>query len=168
MARMKTERPKQQLPEEMLVELLALVRHQFCPDATAREWGQMSNFIKVKVLMWPAAFIRGKNFTLPVEQYSQIMREILMGVKRHGQTATIHYMPGYLMKCVQEHWRIHWVEYYEKSKSVTTIADAAIVGLARTPIRTGPTVEPIAAAHAVLTARARKPKSKPQTQLSLI
>lgn len=164
---MKPERPKQQMSDEMLADLLTLVRNQFCPDLTAKEWGQESHFIKRRVLMWPAAFIQGKGFTLPVDRYGQIMREIFKGIKQHGQTGEIRYMPGYLLHCVQEHWKKHWEDYYGESKSMTTIADAAIVGLARTPTRSGPTVEPIAAAHRILAAAKRKSKAKPVDQLNL-
>lgn len=168
MARMKPERQKQLMPEQMVAELLAYIRQQFCPDIDAKPWGQMSHFIKRHSIMWAAAFIHGKGFTLPVAEYDKIMREIFLGIKLHGKTGSISYWPAYLSKCVQEHWRHNWEKYYEASKSMTTIADAAIVGLARTPVRSGPTVEPIAAALRVLNAHRRKPKIKPPGQLSLI
>ena len=155
------------MPDEMVTGLLAYVRNQFCPDVDGKAWGQMSHFIKPRAIMWPAGFIQGKGFTLSVAEYDRVMREIFLGIKLHGNTARVGYWPAYLVKCVQEHWRIHWPEYYEKSKSTTTIADAALVGLAKTPVRSGPSVEPIAQALAVLTARTRKAKAKPTGQREL-
>jgi hypothetical protein len=93
----------------------------------------------------------GKGFTLPAERYQAIMVEILQEIKEHGSTAQVRYWPGYLMKCVQDHWRHHWEEYYEESKSVRNIVTAALLAGKATP--QDKTIDTLASVHRVLTAR---------------
>ncbi len=150
--------PKQAANEELVGKLMALIRGQFCGDMTPKEWGQMSNFIRVNVVLWPARFITGKRFTITGARYEQIMREIFDDIKRKGTQGVIRRWPGYLMKCFQSHFEVHWETYYRESKGVANIALHAMATIGKTESQDR-TVEALAMAHRVLTSKAGKKKS---------
>jgi hypothetical protein len=161
-----SDRPKQEVDADLVDSLLAYVRNQFCGSMTGAEWGKHSHFVKRNVILWPAKFITGKGFTLPGPRYAQIMRTVFAEIKAHGSTGSVRYWPGYLMKCVQDHFKHHWEEYYQEAKSARNIAESTLLTLGRLPARTDSTVETLAKAHHVLAAkakRARQPAIKEAT-----
>lgn len=158
------DRTKQELPADLIARLMAVVRNQFCGDLEGSEWGKNSHFVKRNVILWPAYFICNKNgFTLPAHRYEAIMGVIFEGIKRHGQTGSVRYWQGYLMKCVQDHWNHHWEEYYAEAKASRNIAETALANIGRLSERTDPTVETLAGVHKVLAAKAKQTK-KPAIQ----
>ncbi len=163
---MRVDRPKQETPEAMVARLMGLIRGQFCGDLADKDWFKHSHFVKRNVVLWPARFVKGKEFTLPVARYEAIMRGIFDGIKEHGQTGQIRYWPGYLMKCVQDHWRLHWEEYYNEAKAVRNISETALVSLGKVaPADRG--LEALAVAQSVLAGRRRKQPAKRAGQLNL-
>jgi hypothetical protein len=159
-----SDRPKQEVPADLVNRLMAIVRGQFCGQMTGKEWGQHSHFVRRNVILWPARFIcNKKGFTLPGPRYEQIMRQIFFEIKANMTGAPIRYWPGYLMKCVQDHWNHHWEEYYNEAKAARNVAETTLIALGRLPTRTDPTVETLAGVHKVLTAKA-KPARKPANQ----
>lgn len=157
---------KQQLPEEITTELLCLIHRQFVPEADEKTWFKEHNqFIKRNVVLWPAKFIVGKGFTMPADRYKTIMLGILDEIKRHGQTGQVRYWPGYLMKCVQEHWRHHWEEYYAESKSAAALADHTVLALKQiTGNRAPDPIAAMAAAARLLKAPKHRAKVSPKQQ----
>ncbi len=143
-------RLSQEAPEAMIARLLGLVRGQFCGDLTDKEWFQHRRFIQAKVLLWPAAFMRGKGFTVTAERYEAIMRAILAEIKTHATGEPIRYWPGYLMKCVQDHWKHHWEEYYQEAKSVRAMAENTLLACRRSGAAEDRGVEALATAQRVL------------------
>ena len=152
------DRPYQDTPEDLVARLLSTVRGQFCGDMTPGEWGMHSHFIKRNVILWPARFMIGKGFTVPAARYESIMRSIFQTIIQHGDTGVVKFWPGYLMMCVQQHWRHHWEEYYAEAKSARTLVATLLAGCK--PIEhEDRTVEALAMAHKVLATK--KPKSRP-------
>src|SRR5690349_2804799 len=99
-----TDRPKQETPADMVDRLLTHVRGQFCGDMDDKKWFSLQDWFRAYVIMWPARQMNKKGFTLPARRYEDILREIFMGIKKHGRTAVVRDWPGYLLKCVQDHW----------------------------------------------------------------
>lgn len=154
-------RPKQQMPDELVADLMAKIRGQFCGNMETAEWMKHSHFIRRNVVMWPAHFIfNKKGFTVSGARYKQIMKEIFEGIKLHGDLSSIRFWPGYLMDCVQNHFKNHWEDYYAESKAVTTIADHALMALKRATSAPDKTVEAIALAHRVLVGKRHKRAKK--------
>jgi hypothetical protein len=158
---------EQKCPEEIVNGLLGIIRRQFVPNCSDKEWYKDHNrFIRRNVVLWPARFMVGKKgFTLPPDRYEAIMLAILNDVKVHGQTGQVRYWPGYLMHCVQQHWEHHWEEYYQEAKSLRTQAEAALLALeARRGDPESNAVEVMAATHRLLAGKKKVRKSKPATQ----
>lgn len=152
--------PRQIVPAELINELMILVRNQFCANMSGEEWGKSSHFVRRNVIMWPARFICDKKgFTLPGERYEAIMRGIFLEIRQNMTNAPIRYWPGYLMKCVQEHWQHHWEEYYSEAKAADQLAQASLVALKTLPVRSDDTVQTIAAAHQVLAHKSAQRKA---------
>lgn len=149
--------PKQEAPDELVNKLMGVIRGQFCGDMSPKEWGQLSNFMRRNVVLWPARFITGKRFTITADRYEQIMMEIFDGIKRKGTQGAIRRWPGYLMKCVQSHFEINWETYYQEAKGVRNIAMHALVNLGKVQAE-DKTVETLAMAQRVLSAK--QPKKK--------
>lgn len=153
---------KQKLPDEVVGELLGLIRNQFCPDMPDTIWFRdNAPFIKARVILWPASFMVGKGFTVPGERYLEILRGIIRGIQQHGQTANIKHWPRYLAVCVQRHFQKHWEEYYNEAKSAAALTDAAILGLKALKRDSAPDgVSVMAATHRLLLARTKRQKGR--------
>lgn len=149
--------PKQEAPDELVGKLMSLIRGQFCGDMTPKEWAQMYHFIRRNVVLWPARFITGKRFTITGARYEQIMREIFEDIKRKGTQEVVRRWPGYLMKCVQSHFAVHWETYYRENKGVSNIALHAMATLGKVESQ-DKTVEALSMAHRVLTSKPQKKK----------
>lgn len=162
-----TGRPKQEVSADLVAGLMAIIRHQFCGQMTGEEWGKNSHFVRRNVVLWPARFIfTQKGFTVPGPRYEQIMRGVFAEIKANMTNADILYWPGYLMKCVQDHFKHHWEEYYDEAKAARNIAESTMIALGRLPARQDSTVETLAGVHRVLAAKAkqaRKPALKEPT-----
>jgi hypothetical protein len=150
-----SDRPKQDTPEDLVSRLLTTVRGQFCGDMTPGEWGMHSHFIKRNVILWPARFMIGRGFTVPAARYESIMREVFQTIIREGKTGAVKFWPGYLMMCVQSHWRHHWEEYYRESQSARNLVASLIAGC-KPVAHEDRTVEALAMAHQVLVKKQRK------------
>ena len=113
-----------------------------------------SHFIRRNVVLWPARFMLGKGFTLPAARYEEIMRSIFQTIIREGKTEAVKFWPGYLMLCVQNHWRHHWEDYYGEAKSTRNQVATLLAGCK--PIdHEDRTIEALALAHQVLTSKHR-------------
>jgi len=165
------ERPKQDVSFEIVSDLVNAIRTQFCPDMPQKEWYQDNfNFIRRQVVMWPAAFIYGKGFTLPPERFKEILFGIFNTVKTNGDTGNVTYWPAYLSKCVQSHFKIHWEEYYNEAKAIRNKVDSVFFAVSRAQeaARGADPVEAIAMAQrAMTTAHRKKAVVKSPDQLSL-
>jgi hypothetical protein len=119
-------RPRQSVAVEIRNDLLNAIRHQFYGDAPAKQFHQDKRFLLNNVVLWPAGYLDRRGVTLPPARYKAILLDVFNGIKAHGQTGAIKYWPGYLMQCVQSHFRIHGEEYYEEGKSLRASLDKII------------------------------------------
>jgi hypothetical protein len=159
------ERAKQPLPAEIVGDLLASIRGAFYGDFTDKQWHQEKRFL-TRVVTWPAAWFNRRAVTVRPERYKQIVLGILDGIKAHGSTAAVKFWPGYLLRCVQEHFKHHGDEYYEEGKAVRSIVDRALSQATGRPA--ADPVQALAQANAVLAPRTRARKIVPGKQLDLI
>ncbi len=164
---MKSDRPKQEVAPELQERLLNYIRHQFCGDVDDKKWFSLRRWFLVYVILWPARFMVRKGFTIPAARYEAIMLEVFGDIKRHGQTASVRHWNGYLLKCVQDHFKHHWEDYYQESKSAANIATNALFALKQVP-EVDRTIEHLAAAQAVLAKRTRPKKVKSPKQIDLL
>lgn len=118
-------RAKQSLPEQIVADLLGVIRRQFLADLAEKEWYQHRRFL-LRVVTWPAAWLNRRGVSLPPARYKAVFLGILDGVKVHGATAQVKYWPGYLLHCVQEHFKHHGDELYEEAKSVRHSVERAL------------------------------------------
>ena len=163
------DRPRQQVPGDLVNRLMLLVRTQFCGDMSGAEWGKHSHFVRRNVIMWPARFICDKhNFSLSGERYESIMRGVFMDIKRNMTGAPVRYWPGYLMHCVQEHWVHHWEEYYQEAKAAANLTQAGLLALQRLPAGSDNAIETIAAAQRILAHKAKRKGLAAPKQLGLL
>jgi hypothetical protein len=155
-------RPKQETPAAMLHALTRIVRRQFCPDLTDDDWYPHLRFIK-RVLTYGASYLNKRGVTLPPARYEAIYQDIFQGIKAHGQTGSIGYWPGYLLRCVQSHFKHHGDEYYEEGKNMRALAERALYATQRAQeaAQAADPLEAYAQAHAVLAARKRRPGARP-------
>jgi hypothetical protein len=165
--RPKVHRPTQPVPADLVDRLMAIVRGQFCGDMAGGEWGKHSHFVRLKVILWPAGFVRKKGFTIPAERYESIMRAIFEGIKGNMTNAPIRYWPGYLQKCVQEHWQHHWEDYYREARSAQALTEAGLQTLGKLPARPDGAVDAMAATAAILAHKRQQRRKKPAPQTNL-
>lgn len=158
----------QETPADLVNDLMTAVRNGFYGE-DPEAWFAQQHFIKRNVILWPASFVIRKGFTMAPERYKAALLEVFQGIKQHGQTGAVKFWPGYLMKCVQDHFKIHWEEYYTESKSIIAKVDQALFAASRaTEAQRGPDqVQSLASAHAVLVANKRRKKVVPETSLEL-
>lgn len=157
----------QDLPNQIVEDLLQALRVGFYPDADPVRWNQDAYFLKIHVVTWPADWLDERAITLKPERYKQILLDIFMGIKRHGATDKIKHLPRYLTHCVQEHFRIHEDEIYAEGKSLRTALEKALDRAQAATQRAPDPIAAIAQAHRVLLGhrkRAKKPANPPRQQ----
>jgi hypothetical protein len=160
-----TERPKQQLPAEIVADLMGAIRGQFYPDATAKQWLQESVFIRREFVLYLASWLNKRGVTLKPERYKQILLERLNEIKQHGKTDAIKYFPGYLKHVLQQHLKFHGNDYYEEGKDLRAKIENT---LSKIP---APTVDPVRvmaeARNDLLKAKKSRTGKQTGSQLSL-
>jgi hypothetical protein len=167
---MNVERPKQELPAQIVADLMGAIRGAFYGDLPAKCWYVDQHFIRRNVVAWPASWLIGKGVTLPPQRYKEIVMGVLTTIKQHGNTGEVKYWPRYLMHCLQMHFKIHGDEIYGEGKAMRTRVEnvmlAAKAGAAKPPVDP---IEVIAAARRIK-AQGRPPttKRKAKEQLSLL
>jgi len=160
------ERPKQPVPAEIVGDLLASIRGAFYGDLDGKQWHQEKRFL-MRVVTWPAAWFNRRGVTIRPDRYKAIFLGILDGIKVHGATAAVKFWPGYLLRCVQEHFRHHGDAYYEEGKAMRATVERALSQVTGRP-QTDP-VEALAHVHAVLAPRRTRARSRfLKRQLDLI
>lgn len=148
-------RPKQELPADILADLLRSVRHQFCPDVPDKQWYKDQPFLR-RVLTWPASWFNKKGVTVSPERYREILiKEIFIPIQQKGHTSVVKYWPGYLLKCIQEHFSHHGETYYAEAKAMRAQTERALMAFrpreGAVPPAPGPDpIETLAAAHRIL------------------
>lgn len=165
------DRRKQPIPQDLIWDLIGVIRGQFCPDLTGMEFGQQKRFF-VRVVTWPAAWLRKRDITLTPERYKEIFLEILDGVKVHGETQAVKFWPGYLLRVVQRHFSHHEDGIYAEGKSTQSAIDRVLKTAAAAAQNSGPKSDPIrtlAEAHKIVRPSRRRAASvQPPKQLSFL
>lgn len=166
-------RPKQNIPAEIMGDIMNAIRGQFYPDATAKQWMQESAFIRREFVLYLASWLDKRGVTLKPARYKQILLERLNEIKTHGATDRIKYFPGYLKHVLQQHLKHHGEEYYNEGKNLRALTENALLAAGvNNPNRTA-TPDPIRvlaeARRDLLTAKkpAKKSGQKNGSQLSL-
>jgi predicted SprT family Zn-dependent metalloprotease len=159
------ERSSQEMPAEIIDDLLLTIRNQLCAEMTPKEWYQNQRFFK-RVLTYPAAWLNKRGVTLPPARYQQICRDLLRDIKTHAGPAVKHW-PGYLLHSFQQHFKHHGEDYYNEGKSIRAATERALLAFTRVQEAPKPPdpVPSMAAAHAILSpkkTRARTPAKPPQ------
>jgi hypothetical protein len=165
------DRPAQQTPAELVAFLCQFIRAGFyreCPE----KWFADQHFIRKRVILWPATWLNDRGVTLSPGRYQDILVGIFTLIKQHGQTETVKYWPGYLLHCVQEHFKHHGDEIYEEAKALRSRLDNVVMGLERAK-DAKPALDPVAELarlQAAMTTATRKKKApaKSQAQMSLL
>ena len=163
---------KQQLPTELVGDLLGAIRHQFYTENPAA-WFKDQRFILDRVILWPATWLDGRGITLPALRYKELILEVLQEIKQHGNTGKIAYWPAYLAKCVQERFKHRSDHIYEEGKALRNLTENTLLSLSNfqsQQIINNQSVDPIralAAARRDLLAqnRAKRPSKKEPQQL---
>src|SRR5205814_2034999 len=118
-------RPKQETPAEMVEELMEMIRGQFYQDLPESKWFSDRAFMKKNVVLWPATWLNGRGFTVSPAAYRQTFIDKINDLKRHA-TGPIKYPTGYLMKCIQDHFRHNEDRLHDEAKAATTAVAAAL------------------------------------------
>jgi hypothetical protein len=161
-------RPKQQLPVEIIDDLMGSIRNGFYPGD--ERWFADQEFIRRRVVTWPAAWLNSRGVTLKPERYKELLLGIIIEIKRCGKTEAVKYWPGYLAHCVQQHFKHHGEEIYEEAKAVRNQVETALMAChkAADAARGTDSVAGLALVHYALTSahkRKRRPGGKQQLSL---
>lgn len=168
---MKPDRPKQEVPLDLVNDLMHVVKSQFYADAPIKQWLQDQHFIKIRTVLFPASWLNQRGVTLSPERYRAILIDIFTGIKQHGSTGVVKYWPGYLAHCVQEHFKVHGEEYYEEGKTLRTKLERLQLAFTRAAAAPPPPdpVQGLAEVHRVLVGHQRRKKAiVPRQQLGLL
>lgn len=150
---------KLKLPDQLIEELLAAINSTFYKAATAKRWMQDQKPLML-ALTWPASWMAERGISMTVERYEKILRGVLEGIRRHGETAKIEHFPSYLLRCVRLHFVHHGEDLWQEQKRLTASLDLRF--LDRGPAKAAATPDPIAAlsaAHRVLASGSKRAKA---------
>lgn len=161
------ERGKQVVPVDICGDLLAVMRRQFFPDsfsqdpAVFKRWKQDEAWLKRNVVLWPAAWLNRRGITLKPERYKEIILGVMNEIKIHGKTGAVGFWPGYLMKCVQSHFRHHEDEIYAEGKSLRTQLERVIATAQNARASAPDPIKALAAAQQVLAGQRKQKLARP-------
>ncbi|EDY16725.1 hypothetical protein CfE428DRAFT_5838 [Chthoniobacter flavus Ellin428] len=154
--------PKQKMPEEMVNELLAGLKASFytgLQDGEKRFWWERS--LLLRAITHPAREMEPRGMALPWEEYQGMLRKIIGTIKVHGDVGAIRSPGRYLLHAVQEHWRLHWEEYYERVKTLRAATEKEMAKLGARDSRVQDrTVEDLARLHKVVSAGGGRKKGQ--------
>lgn len=160
-------RARQQMPREIVGDLLGVIRGQFCGDLPDKKWFQQQRFF-LRVVTWPAGWLKSRGVTLTPERYKAVLVGIFGDIKTHGTTGAVKHWPGYLLHCVQEHFKHHGDELYEEAKAVRHLVERSLAQ-ARPGAAAPDPIETLAGVKAVLSpGRGRRAAKPRRNQLSLL
>jgi hypothetical protein len=132
------------LATEILDALLGFLQRHFYN-------GEAVTFAKdrPRILDWvvlePARWLDTRGVTMSGEAYRDLFLDpktgLLFEALRHGATDTIRYRPAWLRQVIQSHLRIHGDAIYARAKSITLLADQAL--LAASHLTRAPRPDPV-------------------------
>lgn len=164
-------RPKQQLPTEIVGDIQHSIRNQFYGDAFEK-WPKDQHFIKREFTLYLATWLDKRGVTLKPDRYKALLLGLLNEIKIHGKTDAIKYWPGYLKHVLQEHLKHHGEDLYTEAKSLRSLAENTLLALGSagvSPAWPDPITVMAAARRDLLQAkRAKKPSKSQPKQLDLI
>jgi hypothetical protein len=150
-------------------ELLTNIRNQFYTEATAKKFFTDRNVLLLAVT-YPAHWLKERGITWSADRYFQTLRDLLQEIKRHGATGSIKYFPGYLLKCVQDHFAHNSDTYCEEGKRMRSTWERALgraISAAQSEQMRADeqTVAVLAQAHRVLAINRHRPKTPKSNDL---
>lgn len=145
--------------QEMIAVLVKHVREQFYTTWPERRWLQEQGLI-LKWVTWPASWLNERGISLSLARYEAILREIIVGIQRHGDTGKIKFFPVYFGHTIKQ-WFIHNGEsLYEERKAIRNSIDLRFLkGLPPTQVSGPDPIAALAMAHRVLATRRVKTKA---------
>lgn len=158
----------QATPQELLDTCLGFLRRKFYE-------GHEVSFAKDRrrllqwVVLWPAKWLDERGVTLPPDQYRERFMKVFMEAMTFGQDVqNITYLPAYLAKVIQSHFRIHEDEIYEQAKSLRNVLDSVLATACRQVAPAPDPVRELATAARLLKAKKRASKPPVNAQLTLL
>jgi hypothetical protein len=133
-------------------------------------WFADQEFIKRRVVTWPAHWLDERGVSMLPDDYRKLLLDVFVDIKRHGETGNIKYWPGYLAKCIQEHFAHHGEEIYARGKALRTRVDYVLSGVRKAPDEAQAlrSVENLAQVHkALVTRRQARREGRVKEQLTL-
>lgn len=157
-----TPRPRQELPGDLVADILGVIRGQFYGDLPPKKFFQDRRLLLSWVVLWPATWLRQRGWTLKPGRYKAILLEIFQDVKRHGDTGQVEFWPRYLAHCVQTWFRHNEDEVHKEAVSLQMSIERALTAFTRAqPVATEEDqIRALAAARDALKVTTRKPVRK--------
>lgn len=111
------EKEAQELAEaqKLVRDYLSVLQNQFYYEDPRRFFAQRD--MLVQAITWPTRELKGMEVWLPLDRIRQILDEIILGIKRKGNTANISHFGGYFLICVQSHVQKRKDHLYDEGKT---------------------------------------------------
>ena len=121
-------RPREAIPQEIIQDVLAAIRSACYAsnDVAPKQWYQDRVFLLQRVVLWPAGWLHKRGVSLPPERYKEILLSIIKDIRIHGQASTVKYWPGYLAKCVQDHFKHNEDNLYNEAKAFRAVLERTL------------------------------------------
>lgn len=153
-------RPTIELAEEFMKEFTFLIRRQFCPDWSERTWCQNLWMVR-RAVTYPAEWLNERRLFVSAKRYREILMTLILDIKRNA-TGEIGFPPGYLLKCIQDHFRFHADEYNAEGKAARDAVARVLEGAkVTTAAPADDFVQRLADAHRLIKKPGRAKKAKP-------
>lgn len=116
---------KQPTPKELTDALLDLLDRKFYAGDD-RKFAQDRSRLLAWVVLWPASWFNARGVTIHGDAYRDIFTEVILQADSH-RSERIKYRPAWLKMVLQSHFAMHGEEYYQKAKSMRTLADQTLL-----------------------------------------
>jgi hypothetical protein len=152
------ERPKITVSDQFMRDMVPMIRRQFCPEWSNENWNMHLWLVK-RVVTYPAWWLNEKGLYVTTARYREIFLKLLQDVKVNAG-GVITFPPGYLLKCVQDHFKFHADEYNNEGKAVRDLVARVATAERVTAEAPDELVNTLATAHRLIKPPGRK-RSKP-------
>lgn len=98
--------------EKAMTMIRTALYPQVSDSVFAREWRDL-----LLAVSEPANYLHARGLKLPGKRYLAILSEVIQGIRKHG-ARSIHNLPIYLRKCVQDHMKMQGERYIEEAKDL--------------------------------------------------
>lgn len=101
---------------QLVDDYLRTIQSQFYTGKADLRQFYAQRFMLVQGIATPAKVLKSLGVWLPDKRLREILDDVILGIKRKGNTGGVKHWGAYFLTCIQSHMQIRKDHYYEEGK----------------------------------------------------